>query len=279
MSLAQNTSGEPPDLPPSVTVSRALTLLVREVFTLSLEHRAQLFARGLGPDEIARSRYVSAPATAADRQRAADQLAPQLDASGGGVPGFYRERGRWRMVYRPPGFFIPVRDALGHIQGLSQRLDDSQDGCKYLWFSSNPDAVDERGRLKYPLGASSGTPFHFAGRDRLLYGAAEVTITEGALKADVAAHLSGAPVIGVAGTHATRGLAERLRTGYPLLRRVVIAYDRDMVEKPQVLEATLRLSDQLEAAGFAVKVRTWPGPEKGLDDYLLAQFLSREVTA
>jgi DNA primase len=249
-------------------VSNVLSRLVCKVLSLRLEHAARLLARGLGPGEVERGRYVSVPATAADRQRAADELAPYLDATGGGVPGFYRERGRWRMVYRPPGFFIPVRDACGHIQALSQRVDDPRDGAKYLWLSS----ADRDG------GASSGTPPHFAGRQHL-FPATEVTITEGALKADIAAHLLGSPVIGVAGTHATRGLAERLRTGLPLVRRVLVAFDRDMMEKPQVLDAALGLCGQLEAEGFGVKVRTWPGPEKGIDDYLLAQLSSRKVAA
>lgn len=246
--------------------SNVLSRLVCQELSLRLEHRAALLRRGLGPAEITRNRYASAPATEADRQRAADSLAPYLDALGGGVPGFYRERGRWRMVYRPPGFFIPVRDELGHIQALSQRVDEPRDGGKYIWLSS----ADREG------GASSGAPPHFAGRQSL-YAAPEVTVTEGALKADVAAHLSTAPVIGVAGTHATRGLAERLRAGFPLLRRVLVAYDRDMMEKPAVLEATLRLSAQLEAEGFSVKVRTWAGPGKGIDDHLLAQLSPREV--
>ena len=79
-------------------VNGVLTLLVRDVLTLRPEHRAKLIARGLSADEIARKRYVSAPTTSAERQRAADALAPYLEAFGGGVPGFYRERGRWRMV-------------------------------------------------------------------------------------------------------------------------------------------------------------------------------------
>jgi hypothetical protein len=253
----------------AAVVNNVLTRLVRDVLTLSPEHRARLRARGLGADEITRSRYVSVPASAAARQRSADALAPYLDAFGGGVPGFYRDGGRWRMVYRPPGFFIPVRDPLGHIQALSQRVDDPREGGgKYIWLSS----ADRDG------GASSGAPVHFAGRD-LLYGAAEVTVTEGALKADVAAHLSGAPVVGVAGTHAFRGLAQRLRTGYPLLRRALVAYDNEMYEKPQVLAATLRLVAQLEAEGFSVRVRTWPGEAKGYDDYLLEQTRTRGVAA
>lgn len=248
-------------------VSNALRRLLRAL-TLRLEHRGKLRARGLSNAEIERLRYRSAPATVAERQRAADALAPYLDAIGGGVPGFYCERGRWRMVYRPSGFFIPVRDECGHIQGLSQRVDEPRDGGKYVWLSS----ADREG------GASSGTPPHFAGH-RLLYSASEVTITEGALKADVASYLSHTPVIGVAGTHATRGLAARLRTGFPLLRRVLVAYDRDWLEKPQVRDALLKLVAQLEAEGFAVKVRTWPGHAKGYDDYLFSQIPSPEVAA
>lgn len=261
----------------AAVVSNALSRLLR-VLMLRLEHRAMLRARGLGDAEIERLRYRSAPATSAERQCAADALAPYLDAFSGNVPGFYQECGRWRMVYRPLGYFIPVRDEGGHIQALSQRLERPAGPDKYIWFSSNPDATDVRGRQKYPLGASSGTPPHFAGR-HLLYSAPEVTITEGSIKADVAAYLSGSPVVGVAGTHAFRGLAERLKMGYPLLRRVLVAYDNEMYEKPQVLDATLRLVAQLEAEGFSVRVRTWPGEAKGYDDYLFEQARVRRVAA
>lgn len=268
MSLPQNTPSEIPNRAPADIVNGTLTMLINRVLSLSLEHRAQLLARGLGAADIERLRYVSVPVSVPERRRAADMLAPYLDAFGGGVPGFYRERGRWRMVYRPPGIFIPVRDEQGSIQALSQRVDEPRDGGKYIWFSS----ADRDG------GASSGAPPHFA-RRTLMATATEVTITEGSLKADVAAYLSDSPVVGVAGTHAIRGVAARLKAGFPLLRHVRVAYDRDMIEKPQVLEATLKLSEQLEAEGFAVKVRTWPGPEKGIDDYLLAQLSSREVAA
>lgn len=249
-------------------VNKVLMRLVCNELTLRPEHRARLLARGLSAGEITRLRYVSAPVTAAERQRAADALAPYLDASGGGVPGFYRECGRWRMVYRPPGFLIPVRDECGHIRALSQRVEDPRDGGKYLWLSS----ADRDG------GASSGTPPHFAGR-HLLYSAPEVVVTEGSLKADVAAYLSGSPVIGVAGTHAVRGLAARLRAGFPLLRGVIVAYDMDVLVKPQVRAALETLTARLEAVGFQVRVRTWPDRWKGYDDYLLSQLCERRDSA
>ena len=73
------------------------------------------------------------------------------------------------------------------------------------------------------------------------------------------------------GQPSIRGLALRLKASFPKLRRIFVAYDRDLYEKPQVLAALYKLVAQLQACGFRVRVRTWPGPEKGYDDYLLAQ--------
>jgi hypothetical protein len=57
-------------------------------------------------------------------ERAASALSPHLNACGGGVPGFYFSRGRWRMVYCPPGFLVPARDECGHVQALALRADE-----------------------------------------------------------------------------------------------------------------------------------------------------------
>jgi DNA primase len=237
--------------------------LLRELLTLSDPHRADLRYRGLTDDEIERRGYKSTP-TVEERR----DLARALSEYGlEGVPGFYRDGGRWQMVYRPSGFFIPARDEHGRIQALAQRVDEPRDGGKYIWLSSS----GKDG------GASSGAPAHFAAR-HLMRDADEITITEGTLKAEIVAYLSGQPVVGVAGVHSIRGLAERLKA-FPKLRRTIIAYDKDMLDKPQVMDALLKLTAQLEAAGFQVRIRTWPGRENGLDDYLLSQFRSREVQA
>ena len=257
---------EAPGLAPDDVVGDVLTLLVTRVLTLRPEHSAALRARGLVPAEIARLGYASVPRTAAERRRAADELAPYLEAFGGGVPGFYRERGRWEMVYRPPGFLIPARDEWGRIHALCQRVDRLSGGGKYIWLSS----ADLEG------GASSGAPAHFANRPAL-WRADELVVTEGTLKADCIAALSGLGVVGVAGVNNTRGLAERLRSNLPRLRRVVVAFDQDALTKPQVGAALERLVAQLEGERFTVRVRTWPGQAKGLDDYLLSQIRLREV--
>ncbi|MET0649194.1 MAG: DUF3854 domain-containing protein [Pyrinomonadaceae bacterium] len=263
---------------PDYVVSNALMRLVRDVLSLRPEHRERLRARGLSAAEIARNRYASAPSTRAERERAAEALSTYLDAFDGGIPGFHFASGRWEMVYCAPGFLIPARDECGHIQALTLRADAPRDGFKYVWLSTNPEVEDDRGRQKYPRGASSGAPAHFANCPALTY-SEEVVVTEGTLKADVITALSGLPAVGVAGVNSTRGLAERLRLNLPLLRRVTVAFDKDVFDKPHVADALGRLITQLETERFTVRVRVWPSAAKGYDDYLLSQISAREVAA
>jgi hypothetical protein len=242
------------------------------------EHRTRLRERGLSDGWIDASGYRSTPRTAAERDAVAERLAPYLDAFGGGVPGFYYDGRRWRMVFSASGFLIPARDEYGRIQALAYRLDSPRDGCKYIWLSSNPETQDDRGRQKYPRGESSGSPAHFANR-AAMWDADELVITEGTLKADCIAALSGLPVVGVAGTHSTRGLASRLRATFPRLRFVAVAFDKDLLVKAQVALAVERLVAQLEAERFRVRVRMWLGDAKGFDDYLLEQSRVKGVAA
>lgn len=256
--------------------SGALTFVLCKCLALRPEHRARLRARGVGDEWIDASGYKSIPSTAAQRDAVAEQVAPYLEAFGGAVPGFYHDGGRWRMVFCAPSFLVPARDEYGRIQALAYRLDEPRDGAKYVWLSTNPEAEDDAGRQKYPRGASSGAPLHFSNR-AALWDAEELTIAEGTLKADVIAALSGLPVVGVAGVNNTRGLAARLRAHLPRLRRIAVAFDKDVLTKPQVAAALERLIVQLEGERFSVRVRTWPGESKGLDDYLLSQLSAREV--
>lgn len=168
------------------------------------------------------------------------------------------------MVRTGPGFFVPYRNEHGMIEGLQLRRFPYEGKDKYLWLSSKDK----------PAGASSGSPVHFAS-SHLLTSADEVVITEGALKADVAAYLSGAPVIAAGVSNFGERFAARLRISFPNLRRAVIAFDRDLANNAQVYRALLHLCRQLEGARFQVRVRRWPPPAKGYDDYLLSQVLSR----
>lgn len=234
--------------------------LLRKRLKLADEHRRKLRARGLSGHELARNGYASTPDT-----RCMAEVATQLSTYGlEGVPGFYRGGDAWRMVRTRAGYFVPYRDARGRIQAMQYRLDEPLAGkTKYLWFSSRE--------------CSSGAPTHHANH-HLLAAAEELTITEGALKADVIAYLTQAPVVGIAGVSTfSRDFAIRLRASAPRLRRALVAYDRDLLDKPEVFGALMRLTEQLEAAGLCVRIRTWPAPWKGLDDYLLAQLNPAEA--
>lgn len=226
--------------------------------SLRPQHQAELMRRGLPSEEIERLQYRSAPAEG-EASHVARALSLRYDL--GGVPGFYRQRDGWRIARTSPGFFIPYRNERGMIEGLQLRRFPYGGRDKYLWLSSKDK----------PSGASSGSPVHFA-RAALLANAEEVVITEGALKADVAAYLSASPVIAAAGvSNFGENFAARLRISFPNLQRAVIAFDRDLLEKAQVSHALLHLSHQIERARFRVRVRTWPPPAKGYDDYLLSQ--------
>jgi hypothetical protein len=239
--------------------------LIRDCLTLRLGHRNELMRRGLSNEAINRAGYISAP-NLQESDEAAQRLA-SYDLRG--VPGFYCESGKWRMVTPATGFYIPVRDERGRIEGFQVRPDVAH-GAKYFWLSS----VNKEG------GASSGAPVHFA-QPHLLQGAREVLVTEGALKANVIAHLAHLPVVAIAGV-STFGanFGARLRAEFPNLHEAVIAFDRDMMEKQPVRAALERLGANLSAARFRVRVRMWDSPAKGFDDYLLEQArASREVAA
>jgi DNA primase len=252
------------------------TLLRGGFLSLSTARRAGLHARGLGDGEIVRRGYCDTPTEAQGNEIAAalaDYGLADYGQTGyglAGVPGFYRQGGCWRMVKCAPGYFVPYRDEHGRIQAMQYRLDEPLHGkTKYLWLSS----VDRAG------GASSGAPVHHACH-HLLADAAEVVVTEGALKADVIAYLTQSPVVGVAGV-GTFGahFTMRLQQAAPALRSVVVAYDMDLYHKPEVLQALEALTGQLQRAGLRVRVRTWPDTWKGYDDYLLAQLNHTEVRA
>jgi hypothetical protein len=246
-----------------------LAALLRKHLTLAERHRAALLTRGLSESEIERNGYASAPTT-----DEGDRIARGLSIYGlDGVPGFHKYGGEWRMRDYGDGIFVPVRDERLRVVGCQIRRDDVADGQpKYIWFSSN----------NYPHGTSSGSPVHYA-RPHLLHDASEVVITEGALKADIASYLLGAPMIAAAGVNNFQAsFPADLKTKFPNLKTTVVAFDSDFRVKPQVKAALEKLMRGLSGAGFRVKVRTWPPHMgKGIDDYLLAfsQSNVKEVAA
>ena len=259
----------PAPIPSPPTPTRASADLVDAVYEamlrgplkLSDAHRAKLRARGLTPAEIEARGYASTPG----REVAAEVMRALAKHDLRGVPGFYMARGCWEMVSVVPGYFVPYRDECGRVAAMQYRLDQPLNGgkTKYLWLSSPPG--------QYPHGTSSGAPLHCARAD-LLADAREVTLTEGAIKADVAAFFLGAPVIAAAGvTLFGRNIGDRLRRIAPQVRTVFVAFDLDWKSNETVRRALFRLIEELERARFSVRLRAWPAQlGKGIDDYLLS---------
>lgn len=230
---------------------------------LSPEHYIALLARGLPIDMIEVLEYATLP------ERGRLSLAQRLLKEGHDlrrVPGFARSKpGGWWQLFGASGILIPVRDEAGCILALQVRSNKSG-GPRYRWLST-PDSDRRFG------GASSGAPCHVAGREHL--GTAhQVWITEGPLKADVAAHFLQAPVLGVAGV-------ANWRRAVPVIKRLrsataVLAFDRDVDAATR--EAVGRNQAELGAAlgrlGFRVLRATWTHG-KGLDDALAAGELVR----
>lgn len=228
-------------------------------------HRAKLLLRGLSDAEVDRLGYVSTP-DPAESDAIAESLS-KYDLRG--VPGFYRQAGRFRLRDLGPGVYIPVRDARRRIRAIQIRRDEG--GPRYIWLSTPPD--------RFEGGASSGAPVHVCRPERIR-ATGEALITEGALKSAVISFFLDCGVIGVAGVSTfTEDFGKQLREDFPGLRHVTIAYDNDWQQKREVRKALFRLQGTLRRAGLRWSVRKFPNAFKGYDDYLAATVLREEVVA
>jgi len=123
-----------------------------------------------------------------------------------------------------------------------------------MWYSS-------RGK---PGGISSGVPVAYW-KPGIASGS-QIFITEGSLKAAVAAWHLGAHVIGVPGVSNWRRALDLL----PPKVAVTIAYDADADTNPLVARQQLELVRALFWAGHRVAIASWDCRYKGIDDAILA---------
>ncbi len=260
--------------PPTTTAAPAVSAAHRhKVYSallaslpLSPHRRDNLLGRGLTPELIEANGYKDTPTT-----DESDALADSLARLGlEGVPGFFFMRGAWRLRWsRPAGFFVPYRDFDGNIRGMMWRFDVPVEKQKYRWLSSNPEDTNDAGNIKFPKGASSQAPLHFA-RPELIASSSDIWLTEGALKSDIASFLLNVPFIASGGVSQWgNDFAERFNDRFPK-HRAVITFDRDFQSNKDVRRALDSLVSQFVAAHVPYVVRTWSRPEKGIDDLALA---------
>jgi len=243
-----------------------------EVYSFMLEllplyplHMEDLLKRGLPDEVIKRNGYKSYPAVLSLRFKIMDQLADQYDLTG--IPGFYvNKAGKWDFAPYPDGYFIPIRDCLGRIQGCQFRVlpyDKMKHSGKYTWFSS--------------IGRESGTKasqwLHLAIPPGTEIGR-RIWLTEGALKADIASHFMGVPFIAAPGSCSVENLISVLKDLG--VEEVVMAYDADQQINPNVKREVEKLDIGISSVGIQVAPAVWPTKikdgkvvPKGIDDACL----------
>jgi phage/plasmid primase-like uncharacterized protein len=98
--------------------------------------------------------------------------------------------------------------------------------------------------------------------------ATRIWVTEGALKADLAAHFLGAVVVGAASTCCWKPVPAVLdELG---AKEAILAFDRDQATNPAVGRAAEEFEEAIKKKGIGVLTAAWPPEWKGVDDALAA---------
>lgn len=268
----EDVRGHPPAARPAPLARRhQVYTALAAVLTLTPEHAAALQRRGLSEAAIQANGYRSLPADPGLREAIAAQVAAAVGTDAlRHVPGVYRTaHGAWTLA-GPPGLLIPVRAVDERIQGWQIRRDAAAPGPRYVWWSSAPTP-----RHAHPEGASSGAPVHVTrGALQRLAARRRLWITEGPLKADVAAAYLADPVLAVPGVTTWRAVPGLLVRRLPAAH-VLLAFDADVETNPHVAQALEALTTAVLEDPRLRRVRLWwvrwdGALGKGLDDVLHA---------
>lgn len=102
---------------------------------LELQHKKALKNMGFLESSLENGLYKSVPQTYIKRRLICYNLAKKYQLAG--IPGFFQEEDfKWNFS-GGKGFFVPVFDKNGFIQGLSIHLDNPFNNTSDIWFSSN----------------------------------------------------------------------------------------------------------------------------------------------
>lgn len=239
-----------PEVPETVVLKRDDNILdqvyrkLLSLLPLYSQHQQHLYERGINDDEIERFMYRSLPANG--RDQILSYFAPEEVER---IPGFGTKKGHLVLCGRP-GLIIPVISPEGKIVALVIRPDKQEKGRKYIFLSS----------AWLENGASPGARLHMAVPAKITSSA--VWITEGPLKANIAASRLGAKVLAVPGVS---NWGEILKLNLP--QKAVLAYDTDY-DNFQVKYHARKLANALIRRGVDLRVALWQG-YKGIDDALV----------
>ena len=103
---------------------------------LENEHKKYLASLGFLESSIKDGLYKSVPKDYIKRRLIANTLLRKYRFNIAGVPGFFQEEDFKWVFSEPAGFFVPVFNKDGYIQGLSIHLDEPYNNNQDIWFSS-----------------------------------------------------------------------------------------------------------------------------------------------
>lgn len=102
---------------------------------LEAQHKRYLANMGFLDSTIENNLYKSVPKNYIKRRMISNSLSKKYNLEG--LPGFYQEEDFKWIFSKYNGFFVPVFDSNGYIQGLSIHLDKAFNNNQDIWFSSN----------------------------------------------------------------------------------------------------------------------------------------------
>lgn len=218
-------------------------------------HRKNLRDRGLTDEQISSGYFRSCYDFSSKYESVFKGI------SGKGAPGVYEKAGKEKLVYYGAGILIPEWSVSGKIQGLQIRMDKGD--CKYISLSS----IKEGGTK-----GRAFTSFSNAYNNSVK----EVILTEGPLKGAVINFMTKVPVIAIPGVNSQRYLPDELLALKERgMKKIIICYDMDYLEKKSVQNGLLKLRKTLADMEIPYVQYTWDASYKGYDDYLLNQSLSK----
>lgn len=259
--------GPGPDPLPTLEHGKASADKVNRVYrelqqqlTLNPVHRAQLLERGL-PDVAIREHGFRSMHSPVVRATIALSIADRF-SDWQGVPGFYCDpkTGKARLA-ASEGLVIFGKDLAGNVASVQVRRDNVKtDQARYYWLSSAKHGGPSSGSLPtwWPPVSRARTE-------------GVVRVTEGALKAIVAAELTGVPGIAAGagvGSMASDAVLEMLQELRP--ETVLFTPDADAFKNHRVAGHVRDALGKLQSSGFQLQVETWDGAAKGIDDALKA---------
>ena len=234
-------------------------------FKITEKHYENLRNRGFRDELIQAFGYKSMPLCTKTNQTGIPKKLEDMGFELLGIPGFYKEGGKTKIVLDHSGFVIPVRNGNGKIVQAQIRRDSGDP--KYVYLSSR---YKENGTRTLIRVHTSG---NLKSRPKKVY------LTEGPLKADISSTLLGVPFLALQGVNSQAHLPVALETLKNIgVETIVEAFDMDKYTNPNVQKAVGKISEMIKSYGFTLKHATWDATFKGIDDMLYQDMISKSCS-